>query len=128
MNDKAKYAKIVKQLEEISVTLGKLGDSIFDEDRELCKKFYFEISNIMFDLEGPIVKKYPSLRPPAMLDQNAKCRYDIMRHDHEADAEEIILRDVAPDEAEETIRRIEAEEKTDETGFFYLELSNYSTR
>ena len=47
MSDKAKYAKIVKQLEEISATLGKLGDSVFDDDRKLCEKFYIEISNIM---------------------------------------------------------------------------------
>ena len=122
MNDKAKYAKIVKQLEEISVTLGKMGDSIFDDDKSLTEKFFKLTADIMFDLTVPIVKKYPSLRPPIMLD-DLKLRYNIMRHDDLSDTDTVVRSGIQAKRAEKVLAEIESAEKPNNPGFFYMELS-----
>ena len=122
MNDKAKYAKIVKQLEEISVTLGKMGDSIFDDDKSLTEKFFKLTADIMFDLTVPIVKKYPSLRPPIMLD-DLKLRYNIMRHDDLSDTDTVVRSGIQAKRAEKVLAEIESAEKPNTPGFFYMELS-----
>ena len=122
MNDKAKYAKIVKQLEEISMTLGKMGDSIFDDDKSLTEKFFKLTADIMFDLTVPIVKKYPSLRPPIMLD-DLKLRYNIMRHDDLSDTDTVVRSGIQAKRAEKVLAEIESAEKPNNPGFFYMELS-----
>ena len=82
MNDKAQYAYIVRKLEKIAHTLGDdLAAKIIDDDAKLAEKFFVIISDMMFDITGPIIQKYPSLRPPVMTGGKHNGRYNIVWHD-----------------------------------------------
>ena len=122
MSDKATYAYIVRKLEEISRTLGNdLAAKIIDDDAKLAEKFFVIISDMMFDITGPIIQKYPSLRPPVMTGGKHNGRYNIVWHDETTGEEEIVRSDIPPSSAENVLQQLESAFKTGKKGFLYLE-------
>ena len=103
---KTKAAFVVKELERISLELGRVGESVYHDDPMFCEQVFKIISKIMFEIEGPVIADYPSLRPAAMLGEKYKnCTYRIICHDYNSNTDSINKTGILPADAEKELAK-----------------------
>ena len=120
---KTKAAFVVKELERISLELGRVGESVYHDDPMFCEQVFKIISKIMFEIEGPVIADYPSLRPAAMLGEKYKnCTYRIICHDYNSNTDSINKTGILPEDAEKVLAKQENESADKPNQLFYLEL------
>lgn len=77
----------------------------------------------MFEIEGPVIADYPSLRPAAMLGEKYKnCTYRIICHDYNSNTDSINKTGILPEDAEKELAKQENESADKPNQLFYLEL------
>jgi hypothetical protein len=126
LKSKVKAAMTIKELEKICSSIEKLQLSLMDNDEEkkiaeiLCKLS----SDILIDIEYPIIKDYPSLRPVVMLGKAFKdSTYKIIKYNKSNRAFSIVKKGLLPEQTLSVLNEIESNSLSDQY-LFWLELED----
>ncbi len=126
INSKNNAAILVKELNKIMTRLGSMKSCLIEElteaeDCALTEVLLRQVSNIMYDIEVPLVREYPCLRHRDLLEENQKVTYQIIKYNKEDGSSEVIKTGIIPERSEEELIKIESSE-SNENYIFWLEL------
>lgn len=124
---KMKFPFIIKELERICSIIESLGTCLQKEDVKLAEALYKRSADILLNIEGPIVKTYPSLRPVAMLGKKYQhYKYKVIKYDKNLNSCSIIKSAILPEDAQRVLTEVENNFNKDQNCFFYLELEDFT--
>lgn len=125
IKSKIKAAFVIKELERISFDIEQLSKLLMNEDKKSAKLLCEILSVILFDIEGPIIRKHPSLRPVVMLGKKYKnCAYRVVKYDKNSGSSCIVEKGVLPKDSSRVLAEIENKSPKEQDSFFCLELED----
>lgn len=121
-----KAAFVVKELERISSDMEQLEWRMINEDKKFAELLCKILSVFLFDIEGPIIRDHPSLRPAVMLGKKHKnSTYKVIKYDKFSGSSHTVKSGIPPADSARVLAEIETESSHDENTFFGLALEGY---
>ncbi len=95
------------------------------EDMKLAEVLCVTLGTILVDVDYPILKAYPSLRPVDILGKKYKnAKYCVVRYNKNSGSNDIVKSGILPEDAVRALAEIENKFPKDQDSFFSLELED----
>lgn len=127
IESKMKAAIVIKELEKISSEVEQLERCLINEDKKLSEFLCKILSSILLDIEYPIIKAYPSLRPVVMLGEKFKnSTYKVVKFDKVSGLSYVMESGILSRDSAKVLSEIEKKSPSDQNSFFCLEIEDCS--